>query len=153
MHYAASLDLRVELRRKKKRNKPCAFRKTSHDALYARNEIGGWRSTDAHSGASTFFKEYRLITCAAGVFRAFQYTRLRMQIRNNEPLSPIVTRQRRIRQRICKGRKEKCRFVASSDAPQMRPSSSNFNNFLRPHFHIIRYCWNVKSVCLVCKGK
>lgn len=69
VHYAASLDLRVELRRKKKRNKPCAFRKTSHDALYARDEIGGWRSADAHSGASTFFKEYRLITCAASSWR------------------------------------------------------------------------------------
>jgi len=61
-------------------------------------------ATDAHSRASTSFKEYRLITCAASSWRiprqldaAFQYTRLQMQIRNNEHLSPIVTRQRRIR--------------------------------------------------------
>lgn len=92
MHYTASLDLRVELCRKKKRNKPWAFRKTSRDALcVAAAGIGA----DAHPRASTSFKEHRLITCApvhqVGVSRAFQYTRLRMQIRNNEPLSRIVT--------------------------------------------------------------
>lgn len=102
VHYAASLDLRVELCRKKKRNKPCAFQRTSH-TLCARLGIGN---------GCVLARKYlfqRIVWLPAphqaGVFRVFQYIRLQMQIRNNEPLSPIVTRQHRIRQRICEGRK------------------------------------------------
>lgn len=75
-----------------------------------------------------------------------------MQIRNNEPLSRIVARQRRIKQRVCERRKRNADSSRSSDAPQMRPSSGNFRNFLRPYFHII-FDTVDKSVCLPVEGR
>lgn len=93
VHYTASLDLRVELRCKKKRNKPCAFRKTSHDALYARDGIGNGCAL----GREYLFQRisFDYLRCIKLAYSAhFNIPRLQMQIRNNEPLSSIVTRQR-----------------------------------------------------------
>lgn len=132
VHYTASLHLRVELRREKKHNKPCAFRKTSHAALYVRVGI----CNGCAFGREYLFQRisFDYLYCIKLAYPAhFNIPVLQMQIRN-EPLSSIVTRQRRIRQRICE---EKCRFVASPNAAanatlirQFQPfSSSAFSHF------------------------
>jgi len=121
MYYTASLHLRVELRRKKKRNKPYAFRKTSHNAFCARVGIGNECALARKYLALSNNIVWLPVLHQVGIFRAFQYTVYKCKFVITSLYPSIVIHQRRIRQCICEARKRNADSLRSLMRGKCKP--------------------------------